>query len=209
MTTDDSLGTVPPKDSTDAIHLIGAAPFMYHVNQGETPYLIYVRPTGKEEERVRSTTDQLTKDNPATEKEEPTEVELLTKHVPEEYHEFQDVFSEEAARTLPPHCPYDLKIETIDNQDPPFGKIYNMSATELEALKGHIDELLGKGYIRASSSPAGAPVLFVKKKNGSLRLCVDFRALNKITVKNQYPLPLLGDLMDRLSQEKIFLKIDL
>jgi hypothetical protein len=167
-TADNSLETVPPKDSADAVRLIGAAPFMYHVNQGDTPYLMYVHPTEGKGEKVRNAMGQPTQDSPPPENRKPTEAELLTKYVPKEYHEFQDVFSEEAARTLPPHRPYDLKIETIKNQESPFGKIYNMSSTELEALKGHINELLGKGYIRAFLSPAGAPVLFVKKKNGSL-----------------------------------------
>jgi hypothetical protein len=101
-------------------------------------------------------------------KQGPKEQELLEQYIPHEYHNFQDVFSEKAMRMLPPHRPYDLKIEMVDNQDPPFGKIYNMSSVELGALKVHIDELLGKGYIQALLSPAGTPVLFVKKKNGLL-----------------------------------------
>ena len=84
-----------------------------------------------------------------------------------------------------------------------------MSQVELDTLKSYIDEMLSKGFIRTSNLPIGAPVLFVKKKNGTLRLCVDYRALNKITVKNRYPLPLSGDLMDRLSQVKYYTKIDL
>jgi hypothetical protein len=84
-----------------------------------------------------------------------------------------------------------------------------MSTNELEALKSYIDEMLGKGFIQSSNSPAGAPVLFVKKKNGTLRLCIDYQALNQITIKNRYPLPLAGDLIDRLSRAKIYLKIDL
>jgi hypothetical protein len=100
-------------------------------------------------------------------------------------------------------------METIDGQLPPHSRIYNMSQVELDALKGYIDEMLGKGFIRTSNLPIGAPVLFVKKKNGTLRLCVDYRALNKITIKNRYPLPLSEDLMDRLSQAKLYTKIDL
>jgi hypothetical protein len=145
-----------------------------------------------------------------SEKDAPlSEEELLKKMVPQCYHEYQDVFSEGEARTLPPHRPFDLVIETINNEDPPFRKIYNMSQIELEALKNYIDEMLAKGFIRSSSSPAGAPVLFAKKKNGALRLCVDYRALNKISIKDRYPLPLSGDLMDRLSRAKVYSKIDL
>ena len=92
---------------------------------------------------------------------------------------------------------------------PNIGKLYNMSGPELKALKDYIDDMLGKGFIRASSSPAGAPVLFVKKKDGSLRLCVDYWALNKLTIKNRYPLPLIGTLVDQLRRAKIFTKVDL
>ena len=138
-----------------------------------------------------------------------TEEQVLQKKVPKDYHDYADVFSAGEAAVLPPHRSYDHRIDTIDNAEPPFGKIYNMSTNELEALKNYIDEMLGKGFIRSSNSPAGAPVLFVKKKNGTLRLCVDYRALNRITIKNRYPLPLAGDLMDRLSSAKIYTKIDL
>ena len=72
-----------------------------------------------------------------------------------------------------------------------------------------LEELLKKGYIRSSVSPWGAPILFVKKKDGTLRLCIDFRQLNKYTIKNKYPLPKIDDLFDQLRGEKIFLKIDL
>ena len=84
-----------------------------------------------------------------------------------------------------------------------------MSEKELKALKDYIDDMLGKGFIRSSNSPAGALVLFVKKKDGSLRLCVDYRALNRITRKNRYPLPLIGPLVDQLQKAKYFTKLDL
>ena len=76
-------------------------------------------------------------------------------------------------------------------------------------LKKQLDDLLNKGFIRPSVSPYGAPVLFVHKKEGTLRLCVDYRALNKITIKNRYPLPQIDELMDRLVGAKYFTKIDL
>ena len=76
-------------------------------------------------------------------------------------------------------------------------------------LKKQIEELLEKGFIRPSVSPWGAPVLFVKKKDGSLRLCIDYRELNKVTVKNKYPLPRIDDLLDQLSGSCVFSKIDL
>ena len=130
-------------------------------------------------------------------------------HVPSCYHDFADVFSEQEARTMPPHRPYDHTIDVEEGKQPPHGPIYSMLGVELDALKKYLEEMLGKGFIRPSSSPAGAPVLFAKKKDGSLRLCVDYRSLNKITRKNCYPLPLIGDLLDRLSSAKVFTKIDL
>ena len=88
-------------------------------------------------------------------------------------------------------------------------RIYNMSPAELKALDDYINEALRNGWIRESKSPAGAPILFVPKKNGELRLCVDYRGLNAITVKNRYPLPLINELLDRLHGSTVFSKIDL
>ena len=84
-----------------------------------------------------------------------------------------------------------------------------MRAPELTALKNYIDEMLAKGFIRPSKSPAGAPIFFVKKKDGSFRMCIDYRTLNKITIKNKYPLPRIDDILDRLNGAKVFSKIDL
>jgi hypothetical protein len=84
-----------------------------------------------------------------------------------------------------------------------------MNHEELKELKVQLEELLAKGYIKPSKSPYGAPVLFVHKKDGTLRMCVDYRALNKVTVKNRYPLPRIDDLFDRLSGAKVFSRIDL
>ena len=84
-----------------------------------------------------------------------------------------------------------------------------MSANDLEEVKKHIKELLEKGYIRPSSSPWGAPVLLVEKKDGTLRMCVDYRSLNEVTIKNKYPLPMINDLFDQLEGASVFSKIDL
>src|SRR5215468_3274390 len=129
--------------------------------------------------------------------------------VPEEYHDFADVFSKKRASTLAEHRPYNLKISIDDGQTPPIGPIYSLSATELQALREFIDENLAIGFIRPTRSPHGAPVLFVKKKDGSLRLCVDYRGLNKITRKDRYPIPLVADLLDAPRRARIYSKIDL
>jgi len=129
--------------------------------------------------------------------------------IPEDYHEFQDVFSKSSAGTLPPRRPYDLKIELDEGAEPPIGRMYSISEKELSALREFLDDNLTNGFVRSSTSPHGAPILFVKKKDGSLRLCVDFRGLNKITKKDRYPLPLISDLLDSPGKARIYTKIDL
>ena len=130
-------------------------------------------------------------------------------NIPEEYHDFADVFSKAKSDKLPEHRPYDLKINLDEGTEPPLGTMYSLSQIELQALRKFIDENLANGLIRPTRSPHGAPILFVKKKDGSLRLCVDFRGLNKITIKDRYPLPLISDLLDSPRKARIYTKIDL
>jgi transposase InsO family protein len=129
--------------------------------------------------------------------------------IPEAYHDFADVFSAGSAETLAPHRPYDLKIDLEEGKEPPLGPIYSLSQIELQALREFVEENLNTGFIRPSKSAHGAPVLFVKKKNGSLRLCVDYRGLNRISKKDRYPLPLISDLLDAPRKARIYTKIDL
>ena len=129
--------------------------------------------------------------------------------VPAQYHDLLPVFSKSAADTLPPHRPYDLKINLLPGTTPPFGPVYSLSELELATLRSWIKENLDKGFIRRSTSSAGSPILFVKKKDGSLRLCVDYRGLNAITSKNRYPLPLIPETLDRLRTAKLFTALDL
>lgn len=132
----------------------------------------------------------------------------LASVIPSEYHEFLPLFSEAVARKLPPHRPYDHRITLKEGFTPPFGPLYSMSHEELKELKKWLEENLAKGFIRASSSPAGAPVLFAKKPGGGLRLCVDYRGLNEGTIKNRYPLPLIRETLNNLSKAKWFTKLD-
>ena len=129
--------------------------------------------------------------------------------IPVEYSSYVDVFDKDMSEILPPHHPYDHQIPLMPNTAPPYGPIYSLSEPELKVLKEYIDENLAYGFIYHSSSPAGAPILFVKKKDGSLWLCADYHGLNKITIKNHYPLPLINELIDYLCTAKIFTKIDL
>jgi len=123
--------------------------------------------------------------------------------------EFPDVMPEELPEELPPRRCVDYAIEVMSGVKPPAKAPYQMSHEELKELKVQLEELLTKGYIKPSKSPYGAPVLFVHKKDGTLRMCVDYRALNKATMKNRYPLPCIDDLFDRLSGAKVFSRIDL
>jgi len=100
-------------------------------------------------------------------------------------------------------------IPIEEGKSPPFGPIYQLLEKELKVLKEYIDDNLAKGFIRPSTSSAGSPVLFVPKKDGSLRLCVDYRALNNITIKDRYALPLINELHDRFQGAKVFSKLDL
>jgi hypothetical protein len=119
--------------------------------------------------------------------------------------EFPDVMPE----NLPPRRRADHAIKVMPGVAPPSKAPYRMSHEELKELKVQLEELLAQGYIKLSKSPYGAPILFVHKKDGTLRMCVDYRALNKATVKNRYPLPRIDDLFDRLSGAKVFSRIDL
>ena len=92
------------------------------------------------------------------------------------------MFEKKNADRLPEHRPYDCPIDLKDGACPPFGPIYGLSKPELKTLKIYIEENLAKGFIRHSKSPAGSPILFVKKKDGTLRLCIDYRGLNRVTV---------------------------
>src|ERR1700676_446252 len=123
--------------------------------------------------------------------------------------EYKDVFPDDLPGGLPPTRDIDHKIEIIPGSAPPVRAPYRMSVPELDELKKQLNDLLAKGQIRISKSPYRSPVLFVKKKDGSMRLCIDYRALNKITIKNKYPLPRIDELLDRLLGTKYFSKIDL
>jgi hypothetical protein len=123
--------------------------------------------------------------------------------------EFPDVMPKELPKDLPPRRRVDHAIEVMPKVTPPAKAPYRMSHEELKELKVQLEDLLAKGYIKPNKSPYGAPVLFVHKKDGTLRMCVDYRALNKATMKNCYPLPRIDDLFDHLSGAKVFSRIDL
>ena len=122
--------------------------------------------------------------------------------------DFSDVFPEELP-SISPKREVDLSIEILPGTSPTSRAPYKMAQTELKELKIQLQELLDKGFIRPSVSPWGAPVLFVKKKDDTLRMCIDYRKINKVTVKNKYPLSRIEDLFDQLKGAGVFSKIDL
>ncbi|GBG83189.1 hypothetical protein CBR_g36805 [Chara braunii] len=137
---------------------------------------------------------------------EPKEEKPMDPAIAKLLEEFKDL-TEPPTGTVP--RPIQQRIEIEPGSRTPKGTVYRMSPRELEELHKQLDELLEKGWIRPSSSPFGAPVLFVPKKEGELRMCIDYRGLNAITVKNVEPLPRIDDLLDRVQGCKYFSKIDL
>ena len=111
--------------------------------------------------------------------------------------EFPDVFPEDLPG-VPPERQVEFGIELVPGAAPIAKAPYRLAPPEMQELSSQLQELLGKGFIRPSSSPWGAPIPFVKKKDGSHRMCIDYRELNKLTVKNRYPLPRIDDLFDQL-----------
>jgi hypothetical protein len=176
------------ESTTPAVELVSRLQAVRDVEKGEQMYLALVRPL-----QVDSDDKQLVASSSTT---------SLVK-------EFSDVFPDDLPKGLPPKRAVDHKIELEPGQVPPNRPTYRMSQPEMDELKKQLAELMEKGFITESKSPYGAPVLFVKKKDGTLRMCIDYRALNKITIKNKYPLPRIDELLDRLLGAKYFSKIDL
>ena len=129
--------------------------------------------------------------------------------VPPEYHDFADIFSESQANILASYYLYNLKIHLDKGTTLPWRLIYSLSQAELRVLHDFIDKNVKTEYICSSCFSHGAPILFVRKKDGSLQLCIDYRGLNKISQKNKYLLPLLTNLLDAPQKVQIYTKIDL
>ncbi|XP_059664093.1 uncharacterized protein LOC132309845 [Cornus florida] len=139
----------------------------------------------------------------------PDQLVEVPNSVAEILEEFAEVMPLELPKQLPPRRAVDHKIELEPGVRAPAQAPYRMAPSELAELRRQLDELLESGYIQPSKAPYGAPVLFQKKQDGSMRMCVDYRALNKVIVKNKYPVPNAADLFDRLSRASYFTKLDL
>ncbi|KAE8690049.1 hypothetical protein F3Y22_tig00110929pilonHSYRG00045 [Hibiscus syriacus] len=165
--------------------ILSAIQFKRGVKKGEPSFLVF--PISKEDDNLG----------------------MVPRNVQEVLRDFEDVMPGELPKELPPRRLVDHEIELIPGVKPPAKCPYRMSHPEFAELRKQLDELLQAGFIRPSKSPFGAPVLFQRKHYGSLRLCVDYRALNKVTVRNKYLIPLIADLFDQLSNAKYFTKLDL
>jgi hypothetical protein len=119
------------------------------------------------------------------------------------------VASKEASNVLPLHWPYDHKIDLTGPNTLSYSPLYKMTTLELEETKRYLIDNLHKGFIEPSQSPFASPILFVKKADGSLRFCIDYRKLNDLTRKDRYPLPLIDEALARISKAKIFTKLDI
>lgn len=134
------------------------------------------------------------------------ELELL---IPEEYCDLAEVFSERKSDVLPPHQHTDCAIKIMPGAKLPESKIYLMTHRETEKLRVFIDKNLSRGFIQPVKSRMAAPVLFKEKRDGTLRLCVDYKGLNCICIENMYPLPLMKDMLGYLAKGRIFTKLNL
>jgi len=132
-----------------------------------------------------------------------------SEEIPAAYRDLSVAFSKQEADKLPPHRLTDCKIVLEKDASLHYGPIYPLTQEEEKVLREYIEENLEKGFIRPSESPAGYPVVFQKKKDGTLRVCIDYKKLNAVTVRNSYPLPLITDIIERVKGAKFFTKLDL
>jgi hypothetical protein len=129
--------------------------------------------------------------------------------IPQVYQQWAHLTSKQRIEQLPSHTRFDHKIDLEEGKVAPWGPLYPLTEQELKGLREWLDRMVAEGKIQVSKSMAGAPILLVRKANGEFRLCVDYRGLNKVTLKNRYPIPLMSELKERLNRAKIFTKLDL
>jgi len=141
------------------------------------------------------------------EQDEQGGVQLET--LPKPYWQYKELFEEKKARMLAPRRTFDHAINLKEGAEPPWGPIDPMSAHQLNELDKYLKKMIPEGTIADSESPYGAPILVVPKPDGSLRLCLDYGNLNKLTIQNKYPLPLMDELRDHVAGAKVFTKGDL
>lgn len=189
----------------DEIYQFWAWPVDEHIDKEAESYLIATDDTFAYKLAASYTHSQAIAEQHAVKEGSKTLEELI----PKEFLEYAHVFSKTASERMPTSKPYNHLIDLEDGKVPSYLKVYPMTPGGKSVMEEWIEEQLGKEYIRASKSPAATPVFFVKKKDGTLQLVVDYRKLNAITIKNCYPLPLTQELIDQLSDASMFSKLDL
>eukprot|EP00879_Flechtneria_rotunda_P001398 GHRR01001550.1.p1 GENE.GHRR01001550.1~~GHRR01001550.1.p1 ORF type:complete len:633 (+),score=44.76 GHRR01001550.1:1745-3643(+) len=190
--------TSEKEDTSPTVNLLSAMQLKREMRKGTTAMLAVLMETNQGDPTIEAI-EQLS----------------LSNHGPEWCQRMRQVLQQhkkvfdKLPKHLPPQRAVDHTIDIIPGAKPPYMAVYKMSPLELAEVKRQLADLIEMGFIQPSKSPYGAPILFVRKKNGKLRMCVDFRALNKVTVKNRYPLPRIDELLDQLHGATIFSKLDL
>lgn len=181
------------------IAMIGGVGFDRHLRKGESE--IFVTTLAEIDKIV----------DERRQREQDDELETIHQELPNQYEEFADVFSKVASDTLPPprEVDHQLDLEGDPSKTVGYSPLYKMSAEELEAAREYIIDNLNKGFIVPSQSPYASPILMARKPGGGLRFCVDYRKLNSITRKDRYPLPLIDEVLERISHAKVFTKLDI
>jgi len=200
-----SLPTLVPafkkcESPIDICHISAAA---FRLNLEQKQNIVYSLTLNEVDQELQRR-DEL--DDP---EDDPNNDALVDEILPPEHAKFKDVFSKASSDVLPPHRSYDHRIELSPDADLKAGPLYSQSATELAAVKEYLVDNLKKGFIEPSQSPWSSPVLFVKKPNGSLRFCIDYRGLNQFTKKDKYPLPLIDETLAHLNKARVFSKLDI
>ena len=218
-----SAGTVQQGNTNDCEttrQFISSKRLQKLLKRGEQVYLAMVRPTGIQKQGITQKVKQqimkekgpIRKAPPIAEtrrkmcNEAPVAIRKQLQGLLEQYAE---LFPEQLPKGRPPKRAVEFEINTEEGAVPPNKPPYRLSPKEHDELQAQIDDLLAQGHIRPSTSPYGAPVLFVPKKDGRWRMCVDYRALNRQTIRDRYPLPRIDDLLDRLGQARHFTTLDL
>ena len=209
------------KTTKQQYQLISAKTLQKCVQREEPVFLAFVRPTNPQQEQgmtQRVKREQMKSKGPVRKAPPVAETRKkicseapsgIRKELDQLLEEFTDLFPEQLPKGRPPKREVEFEIKTEEGAVPPNKPPYRLSPKEHEELQAQIDDLLAQGHIRPSQSPYGAPVLFVPKKDGRWRMCIDYRALNKQTVRDRYPLPRIDDLLDRLGRAQHFSTLDL
>ncbi len=200
-----SVNSASPSDSMN-IAMIGTAAYRSLAKRSDVAtFAIIVT----EIDRLQKTARNKPEDVNLQELSHEEALEEVKAKLSSEYHDYLDVFDRAMADQLPPHRPYDHKIELTGERTPPRSRLYHMSGYKLQKVKDYLIEHLNKGFISSSSAPYASLILFAEKKDGSLRFCVDYRKLNALTKRDRYPLPLIDETLARIQGSKYLTRLNI